>query len=67
MTFGEKIKKRRKELGWTLTRVAKEAKVSVANISRYENEGYMPTFYTATRIADALNLSLDYLAGRADE
>lgn len=64
MTFGERVKQRRKELGWTQVGLALRIGTTAANICRYEQGQVMPSLYMAIDISKALRVSLDWLAGR---
>lgn len=64
MKFGERLKQRRKKLGWTQTGLALRVGTTAANICRYEKGYIMPSLYLAINIADALRVSLDWLTGR---
>lgn len=66
MTFGEKIKMKRKELGMSQMELAEKTELSSACISLCEHNKKGVYFYTAVRIADALGVSLDWLAGRGE-
>ena len=50
------------------TELAKAANIHQKNISKYENDGVIPSAITLKAIADVLNVSTDYLLGseRAD-
>lgn len=61
MTFGQKIKNRRKELGMTQTELAQKSKTSQAYISQLEHDGFSPSAKVIIMISKALDLSIDYL------
>lgn len=63
MTFGERLKERRKELGMTQLDLVKKSRVSPNCIGHYENDRCEPTLDSARCLAQALGVSLDYLAG----
>lgn len=64
MKTGEKIKKRRQELGITAERLAEHVGVSKATISRYENASIKKIPYmNLLHIAYALNTTVRDLAG----
>lgn len=48
-------------------RMADEAKTTRANISQWRSNGTAPKGSTVALIADALNVSTDYLLGRTDD
>ena len=64
MTIGERIRKYRKEKGWTQTQLAEEADLFTSYISHYETGIWLPCLLNLIAIADALNVSLDDLVGR---
>ncbi len=59
--LGERISKKRKELGLSQTDLANKAGVSYAQIGRYETKGVQPPAEVLNKIADQLNTSIDYL------
>lgn len=60
-TLGERIKKRRSELGWTQDTLARKAGVSKSFLSDVENSKRSISADNLFDIARALSLSLDYL------
>lgn len=61
--FGERVRQRRQERGWTRAELAQRAQVEASTVSRLERGGAQEiTLSVARRIARALGLSLDYLA-----
>ena len=60
-TVGERIKKRRNELGWTQDVLAEKAGISKGFLSDLENAKRSVGADTLLDIARVLNLSLDYL------
>lgn len=64
MTIGERIRKYRKERGWTQTQLAEEADLCTCYISFYETGKWLPSLLNIIAIADALNVSLDDIVGR---
>ena len=62
--IAERITKSRKELGLNQKELAKKANLTEANLSRYENGIREPK---SARLADALEVSTDYLVGLTDE
>jgi y4mF family transcriptional regulator len=60
-SVGERIKKRRNELGWTQDALAQKAGVSKSFLSDLENGKRNVGADTLLEIARALSLSLDYL------
>jgi transcriptional regulator with XRE-family HTH domain len=64
MTFGDRLREARKLRGLTLQELAKKTGISYSSISLYENDGRDPSFFNLFCIAEVLNVSLDWLAGR---
>jgi transcriptional regulator with XRE-family HTH domain len=60
-TVGERIKKRRTELGWTQDQLAQKAGISKSFLSDLENAKRSVSADNLLDIARVLNLSLDYL------
>jgi len=67
MTFGEKITVLRKQLKWSQDDLAKKIGTSAPIIGRYEREEINPSIDVAAKIADALNVTVDYLIGHSDK
>lgn len=65
--FYERLKKTRKTAGISQEEIAEKLNIGYSTYRRYEQGGTEPTISDAARIADYLNVSLDYLAGRTDE
>lgn len=63
MEFSEVIKTRRNALGWSQADLAREAGIDVRQIRRYEAGESQPTLTAAKALADALDVSIDTLAG----
>ena len=63
MTLGNKIKKRRKELGLSQTELAEMTNISQPGISRLENGRYVPSSPVIVVLAKALRMSTDELLG----
>lgn len=53
----------RKKKGWSQTELANESGVSREMIGKYEREAAIPSLEAAKKIADAFEVSLDYLVG----
>ena len=62
-TFGERLKKLRKEKGISLDELAISLKTTKATLSRYENSLREPKIEFAKKIADFFNVDIDYLLG----
>jgi transcriptional regulator with XRE-family HTH domain len=63
MNIGNKISDLRKEKGLSRDVLGKKVGTSGAVIGRYEREEITPSIEVAAKIADALEISLDYLTG----
>lgn len=63
--LGERLRKARRERGWTLRQLEDASGVANSHLSMIEN-GHRNglSLRNAARIADALNVSIDWLAGR---
>ncbi|MBL4708068.1 MAG: helix-turn-helix transcriptional regulator [Flavobacteriales bacterium] len=66
MTFGERITSLRKQLKWSQDDLAKKIGTSAPIIGRYERNEIKPSIDVAKRIADQLNVTIDYLIGGTD-
>ena len=53
----------REERGWSQADLANESQVSRVMIGKYERGEAIPSIEAAKKIADALQVSLDYLVG----
>jgi len=67
MSTGKMIVDLRKKRGWSQTDLANESGVSREMIGRYERDDASPSIDAAKKIADAFEVSLDYLVGTADQ
>ena len=66
--LGEKIRKKRKELGLTLDRLATQSMVARTTISKIERDIISPSFNTLAKIARGMNVKLTSLInGDSDE
>ena len=63
MNIGHKIADLRKQKNVSQADFARSVGVSREMIGRYERDEVMPSIEVAKKIADALDVSLDYLAG----
>ncbi len=59
--LGEHIKALRKEAGWSQAELGDKVGTDSQRISRYENGRITPSLDAIVRIAQAFNVSLDYL------
>ena len=67
MLFGERLQKARKDRKISQDELAKILGVHAPIIGRYERGEVKPSIEVATKIADALGVSLDYLTGLSDQ
>jgi transcriptional regulator with XRE-family HTH domain len=63
MTLGEKIKLTRMQKKLSQQQLADKAKIHQKNISKYESNDVVPSAITLKAIADALEVTTDYLLG----
>lgn len=63
MNTGKIIEQLRKEKSWSQTELSEKTNVSRVMIGKYEREEAIPSIEAAKSIADAFNVSLDYLVG----
>lgn len=66
MTFGERVIKIRKEKKLSQNQLGKLANMSGDMLGKYERGEMKPNIDTATKIAKALEVSLDYLVGNGE-
>ncbi len=66
MTFGERLTLVRKRKKLSQAEVGKKIGINGDAIGRYERNEVKPTIEMATKIAQALQISLDYLVGNTD-
>lgn len=67
MSFGECIKRRRRELGLTQREVGERLGVTDVMIRIYEADQRHPKMSTAKRFAEALDMDFSYLVGASPE
>lgn len=67
MNFGSKITELRKQKGWSQSELAKKLEVSREIVGRYERNDAVPSIEIAKRMADAFEVSLDYLVGSTEQ
>ena len=65
-TFCEHLRNARKSAGLSQEEIAEKLDIGYSTYRRCEQGGTEPTISDAARIADLLQVSLDYLAGRTD-
>ena len=63
MNTGKIIADLREQKGWSQTDLADNSNVSRVMIGKYERGDAVPSIEAAKKIADALEVSLDYLVG----
>ena len=66
MTFGENVAITRKKKKLSQNELAKKVGTISVTIGRYERNEIKPSIDIANRIADVLDVSLDYLVGNTD-
>lgn len=66
MTFGQKLALCRKEQKLSQAQLGKRSGINGDIIGKYERNEMKPSIETARKLADALELSLDYLVGDRD-
>lgn len=66
MDFGERAAKLRKEKGLSRDELGKLIGTSGPIVGRYERGDMKPSIEIATKIASALQVSMDYLVGNTD-
>lgn len=65
-TIGETVREERKARGWSQATLAKKVYVAPQTIARYEKDEFEPTLFVCIGLAEAFEVSLDYLAGLTD-
>lgn len=66
VTFGKRLTEVRKEKKFSQDELGKKVGVHGAVIGRYERDEVKPSIEMATQLAEALEVSLDYLVGSTD-
>lgn len=66
MTFPGRLKQSRKASGLSQMQLSIKSGIAQNMIWAYESGKRMPSAYTLCRLADALDVSMDYLYGRSD-
>jgi transcriptional regulator with XRE-family HTH domain len=61
MPLGPRIREARKEAGWSQAELAEKVSTDPGRISRYESGRITPSADALVRLAEALNISIDYL------
>ncbi len=63
--FRERLKSARERWGWSQSDLARAAGLQPSALSHYESGARRPSFTNLGRLASALDVSTDYLVGRA--
>ncbi len=66
MKFAERLQELRKKNKFSQEELAKQVDIHVNVLGRYERGDSNPSIEVATKLADALNVSLDYLVGKTE-
>lgn len=66
MTFGERLSLVRKRKKFSQADIGKKLGINGDAVGRYERNEVRPTIEMATKLARALEVSLDYLVGSTD-
>jgi len=67
MDLYNRITELRKQKGWSQSELAKQINVSREIVGRYERGDAVPSIDIAKRMADAFEVSLDYLVGASEK
>jgi len=67
MDLHSRITELRKQKGWSQSELAKQIQVSREIVGRYERGDAVPSIDIAKRMADAFEVSLDYLVGATEK
>lgn len=65
--FSDRLKAERGRRGWSQAELADKAGLQPAAISHFETDERTPSFHNLSKLANALNVSIDYLLGRTAE
>ena len=66
-SFGERLKTIREKRGYSQDELARCAGLQASAISHFETGTRKPSFENLRRLADALEITTDYLLGRVEE
>ena len=66
MTVGQSLKKARKNFALTQKQAVEKAQLSYRSYQEYEGDRIIPPVTAIMALADAFNVSLDYLVGRTN-
>ena len=67
MIFNERVREMRLERGLSQSKLARMIGVVDRNYQRYEQPDNVPSYRHLLALADALEVSVDYLMGRTDK
>lgn len=67
MSFGKRLIQARKKKGYSQEEVATQLGTKAPVIGRYERDEAKPSIEAAAKLANFLDVSLDYLAGKTTE
>lgn len=67
MSFGKRLAEARKKKGLSQQDIANELNTKSPVIGRYERDEMKPSIETAAKIAEMLDVSLDFLVGNSDQ
>jgi transcriptional regulator with XRE-family HTH domain len=59
--FGARVKQLRKQRHWTQKELARRVDIRFQLLNKYEGEQHIPAVETLIRLADALEVTVDYL------
>ena len=65
--FAKRLREAREATGLSRAKLAEISGVAAITIYNYETKKFSPTLYCAVALADILNVSLDWLAGRDEK
>jgi len=65
-TFGKKLREGREAKGFSQAELARQIKSHHSIVGKYERDEVKPSIEMATQLAEALEVSLDYLVGSTD-
>lgn len=67
LEFQHRLRAARESKGLSQAQLAEKSKLTAAAISHFETGQRAPSFENLRKLADALDVSVDYLLGRIDE
>lgn len=67
MTIGDRIKKLRQEIGYTQAELARKMQMKPVQLTRYEKGRGNPSILTIHKIANILNVPIDFLVTGQDK